>query len=278
MKPLKHSKFKNTGILFELLVRQVASDIMNSKTSPSVGLIKKYFREGTELNKELVLYKGILEEKFKTESTAKDYIQTIIASRKTLNETNLRKEKFKLIRDINAKYVMESFFNAKIQNYAVLAAIYKLFEYRDLDNPADMVRSKSKLVEFICTPKQELVEVKDDFSKLDRDVRLLSYKLLVDKFNEKYNNLLPEQKELLRIYVNGVEDTVQLKEFVGKNAASLRRSIETNSKKLSDKATKIKVQGILDLLENIEHSKKVQEKHVFTMLKFYELANELSRL
>ncbi len=90
MKRIKHSKVKNTGIIFELLVRQVASDTMNNKNSKALRVIKKHFKSNSELAKELKLYRTVAQEKFLSESKAVDLIDAVIRSRKQLNEIQLR--------------------------------------------------------------------------------------------------------------------------------------------------------------------------------------------
>jgi len=279
MRPVRHSKFKNTGIIFELLARQITADMMSEQEkSPAVGLIKKYFKKGTELNKELHLYKLMLRETFKKESDANEYIHSIITTRKSLNETKLRREKFNLIRDITIKYDAESFFKSKINNYTEFASIYKLFEYDIKENPGDLIKCKSTLVEYICSDKSEVVPIKTEYESLDSDVRRLSYKFLVEKFNRKYSVLLNEQKELLRVYINSVDDNIVVKEHIQNTIPKLRKSIESKISNISEKVTKIKVNEVLNILENIENVKRIQEKHVLNLLRFYELDNELNSI
>ena len=141
MKKIKHSKYKNTGILFEMLVRQVAADTMHGRKTKALPIIKRHFKAGTELGKELQLYRTLQEEEFKTENSAQKFLQACVSARKALNESALRRQKYNLIKEINDQFIVENFFKARVSNYNIMAAAYKLFEYAEVDNPAQIVRS-----------------------------------------------------------------------------------------------------------------------------------------
>ena len=92
---LKHSKIKNTGILFELLTRQITADVLAGKSTKSVSILKEYFNEKTELGKELELYKLLSEKNYTSEVKANDLLNVVIKQRQKLSNTNLRREKYK---------------------------------------------------------------------------------------------------------------------------------------------------------------------------------------
>ena len=211
MKNLKHSKFKNTGVLFELLVRQVASDTLNNSDSKAIPLIKKYFAKSTELAKELNLYQTLVKEKFSKEEKANSLIEAVLVAKSQLNQTILNRQKYNLIKEIKNNYVLEDFFKSKVNNYKTLAAIFKMFEYTIADNPVESVNNRYTLIEHITRNEvkktNELNEM-SAFVKQDKEVRLLSYKILVDKFNEKYSDLNEGQKNLLRQYINSVSEEI----------------------------------------------------------------------
>ena len=74
---IKHSKYKNTGILFELLTRQITSDILSGKRTPkAIPILEKYFNKNEELGKELILYLSFFNGKRLSETNALDYINT----------------------------------------------------------------------------------------------------------------------------------------------------------------------------------------------------------
>ena len=119
MKKIKHSKFKNTGILFEMLVRQVAADTMHGRRTKALPLIKKHFKTGTELGKELELYHTLQKEEFNSESNAQKFLQACVTARKALNESALRRQKYNLIKEISDKFIVENFFKSRVSNYTV---------------------------------------------------------------------------------------------------------------------------------------------------------------
>ena len=280
MKKLKHSKFKNTGILFEMLVRQIAADTLNNNKSKSIDLIKKYFNKNTELSKELELYQTLMTEKFNKDTKATQLLEAVVQTRKQLNSQALSRQKYNLIKDIQKAYPIQEFFKCNVNNYKELASIYKLFEYELADNPADMVRTRHAIVEQICTKnvsKPEVAELKE-FTQQDKDIRLLSYKLLVDKFNTKYSTLNGAQKGLLREYINNVNNTVALKSYIDLEVPKLQSALKIFIPKIGDKVTKIKLTETVSLLDKIKTSKSIKDNHILSMLRYYELVKELKKI
>ena len=284
MKNIKHSKFKNTGILFEMLVRQIAADTMHGHKTKALPILKRHFKSGTELGKELQLYRSLQEEEFKTESTAARFLQACISARKALNESALRRQKYNLIKEINDSFLVENFFKSRVSNYTILASIFKLFEYAEVDNPAQIVRSKSTLVEHVlrnvlATPIKKKVGnvIKEEYSVQEKDVRLLSYKMLIDKFNNKYNGLNQRQKNVLREYINNVTNTVRLKEFIQKEIPVIQKALTRATTRIGSKIVKIKLHEVNNMIGEINKLSVIKDKHVLTVLKYHELIKELNK-
>jgi len=285
MKKIKHSKFKNTGILFEMLVRQVAADTMHGRRTKALPLIKKHFKSGTELGKELELYNTLQKEEFKSETNAQKFLQACVSARKALNESALRRQKYNLIKEISDKFIVENFFKSRVSNYTVLASIFKLFEYAEVDNPAAIVRSKSTLVEHVLrnalnTPVKKKTgnKITETYTVQPKDVRLLSYKMLIDKFNDKYNGLNQRQKNILREYINNVTNTVALKEFVQTEIPVIQKELKRASTRVGSKIVKIKLNEVNNMLTKINESSVIKDKDVLTMLRYYELIKELKNV
>ena len=281
MKSLKHSKFKNTGVLFELLVRQVASDTLNNVDSNALPLIKKYFAKSTELAKELNLYQTLVKEQFSKDDKAASLIDAVVSARKGLNNSILSRQKYALIKEIKNTYVLEDFFKSKVNNYKVLASAYKLFEYTVADSPVDIVNNKYTLVEHITRSSKKpttTINEMELFTKQDKDVRLLTYKILVDKFNEKYFDLNEGQKNVLRAYINSVTEGSELKDFIVTESKKLRKSILGLSKKVNDTVTSIKLTEVANLLNTFATAKTIKENHLLSLLRYHELVKELNKL
>lgn len=290
MKKLKHSKYKNAGILFELLVRQVTADILNgNEESKANSILRKYFSESTELGKENRLYRIIMEEKTKDQTSADRLLETVIRSRKKLNEKTLNLQKYELIKEIKAHYPIEDFLKGSISNYKLLASIYKVFEesVNEVESdPKEMFKARSCIVESIAatktltreiseSEKQELIKV---YQQQNEDVRLLAYKLLVDSFNEKYKGLDEKQKVLIREYINNVSNTNSLREYINVEVPEVRKQISELKTKINNDVVKIKLDETLNQLDKITKGTLVKENQIMALLLSYELIKELKNL
>jgi|TARA_R110001583_G_scaffold14755_3_gene61531 hypothetical protein len=275
MTHIKHSKFKNTGLLFELLVRQVASDVMNGTESTALNLIKRHFKSGSELSKELKLYRSLSEEKFSTEKKADMFIDACISSRNRLQESILRREKYNLIKDLKKSFVTESFLKSRVKNYKLQASIYKLFESTDFEDPKSVVSNRYAIIDNILSTKPT---TKKKLVKEDKDVRLLASKIMIDKFNKKYSNLSKNQQKMLREYINNVTNTVTLKEYITTESHKLINEMTRLKTIVPNKILRIKLNEVTNLLKELSERHSVKDKDVLTMLRYYELVKELKTI
>tara|TARA_B100000424_G_scaffold266655_1_gene258182 strand:- start:5291 stop:6178 length:888 start_codon:yes stop_codon:yes gene_type:complete len=287
MKKIKHLKLKNTGILFELLSRQVTVDLMENISKPtSVSLMKKYFNKKTELGKELQLYQLLVKESCPSENKAEYLLEKILKVRTSLNNSKLKREKYNFIKDIKEKYPIKEFFNAKIKDYKILASIYKMFDLETLSegyDPKDSVDTKYTIIEHLMshsTTKRQTVEESKKIAKLKQeseDVRLLTYKILVDNFNDRYKNLDSHQKKLLREYINNLSNSNGLKEYIGKEVKRVKKQLIGLIKKVDDKVTAIKLKESTNQLDNLQLGNFVKDSQVLNLMRYYELVKELKK-
>jgi hypothetical protein len=284
MKKIKHSKFKNTGFLFELLVRQITSEVMSSSKSVAEKLLKEHFNSKQELSKELKLYQYLINEKYNSESKAEQFINTILEARKKIDEKKLTKEKYNLIKEIKETYNLDEFIKSPISNYKTLASIYKIFETVVTDTqyePTDIVSARFTIAENIINSSIQNKDVKlkdavlEEYRKQDDDLRAVSYKLLVESFNNKYSNLTNDQKGLLREYINNINNTGKLSEYVSIEVTKLVEGLKEVGSKISDKVTKIKLAETIANIRKIKSVKKIKEQHLSAMMMTYELLKEL---
>jgi len=277
MKKIKHSKFKNTAMLFELLTRQITSDIISSNESIAIQILKKYFNKNTELIKEYKLYKTLCDERLKSETKANMLIEAVLKARRGLNRNRLQNEKYELIKAIKENFDIDSFFQTKVQNYKLLASVYKIFEYNELENPVEITKSRITILETITSRQKNSVITEDvAIAQEPKEVRLLAYKYLVEKFNTKYSNLSESQKVLLREYIENVSNTNNLKSLVQTEAVTLKRLFTKNMHRVKDKSLKIKLQEVAGLLNEYDNIKKVEENHISALLRYYSLIEDLS--
>ena len=278
---IKHSKYKNTGILFELLVRQATADTLKGTDSPAIDLIKKYFVK-SELGREYKLYESVIKSKVLNEGRANVVISTILETSQKLNRTSLRKQKYNLIAEIKNQYNLDSFFGTKIKNYKELASLYTLiegFNIKDVTDTNQLVDNKVTLLEYLTKQSIETEEVKEDvlkeFQTYDKDLRILTYQVLLEKFNSKYQDLSNDQKKVLKEFINAVDSTPSLREFYNTKIEELKSSLNKEAKDIKDKATQVKVQEISKLLTELDKNDKVSNDNLVDLLQYYELIKEI---
>jgi hypothetical protein len=278
---IKHNKYKNTGILFELLLRQVTSDTISGKDSASLPLIKKYFSK-SELAKEYKLYQTLIANKAISEGKAESLINTTLELHGRLNRTALRKEKYNLIKEIKSHYNLEEFFKAKVNNYKQHAAVYTLMEaYSTLEfvDPVSVIDNKVTLLEHITRKEINKEEVKDrvmeEYSAMDKGTRMLAYKMLIEKFNEKYGELQPEQKSVLKEFINNVSSTTKLKEFVNVKIEGIKKELGKLTETIQDNTIKIKINEVVNLIKPLDKNQSVRDEDIISLLTYQQLVAEI---
>ena len=282
---LKHSKIKNTGILFELLTRQITADVLAGKSTKSVSIVKKYFNEKTELGKELELYRILSEKNYNSENKANHLLDAVIKSRQKLSKSILRREKYNLIKEIKENYNVNDFFSSRISNYRILASISNVFQSetsQEKFKPDQIVNSKFTVLEHITSKKISENQVKEkvlkEYSKKDKDLRLLAYEILVDKFNKKYKSLNESQKNLLKNYINNISNTNSLRDDVNDEVVKIKKELKIHLPKVDDTITKIKLTEAINQINNLTKGRVVDEKQVLTLMRYYELIKEIKNV
>jgi len=285
MKKIKHSKFKNTGFLFELLTRQITLEILNGSQEKAKKIVVEFFSNGSELSKELRLYKLLIEEKYNSESKAEKFIDAIMEARTKLDEQKLIKEKYNLVKSIKENFEIDSFLTSPVTNYRVLASIHKLFEAKktDISEVKEIFDSKITLVEHISTSasaslKQKEDKLVEDYKNQEKDLRLLTYKILVETFNKKYSNLNDVQKNLLREYINNVTNTSKFGEYYANELKKVVTELHSIHKGMDDKITKIKLKETINVLKSQKIGKKVTDEQVSSLMLAFELIKEIQNV
>lgn len=275
---MRHKKYKNTGIIFELLTRQIVSDVLDGDdNSNATKLVSKYFRNNSELRRELLLYKSLTNTKFSNESKANKFIDIVISEWKKLNKSELRRQKYNLIKDLKETYTV-SFFKTKIDNYKLNASIYRTFD-DNFTTPVDKINTRYTIVENIVESSQVNVSKKDsvisEYEKQDKDLRLLSYNILLEKFNDKYGGLDENQKTLLRQYINNISDTPKLKDYINRQSKVIIGGLLEHIPNVSDNVVQIKLKEVVNQFKAVIDDTTVRDKHIVSLLKGYELVKEL---
>jgi hypothetical protein len=282
---VKHNKIKNTGILFELLVRQLTSDVMNGvKNSVAQRLIESYFKSNSELGKEYLLYQALMKYKYSDPIKAEDYLYEVLTAHSQLNKTELKKAKYNLIKEIKNNYDFDKFFAPKINDYKIMASIYKIFKSKS-DNesmmPNDIIDSKYTIIEHItkksvAEQKQEDDDVLSEYKKQTKDLRMLTYKMMIDRFNEKYKNLNLEQKNLIKEYINNISSENSLYKYISQQLPKIKSDLKSLNERIINKAVVIKINEIIKQVDLLNENTELNDNHIVAMLNVYELIKELN--
>jgi len=280
---IKHSKYKNTGILFELLVRQITADTLSGVDSKATKILKKYFVK-TELGREYKLYETLSKHKNLTDGKAEVVINSIIESSKNLNRGALKRQKYNLIKEISSQYNLDEFFKTKLPNYKSQAALYTLLEIynsENLSNPNQIIDNKIIILETLTTKAINKQKVEDDlmteFQSYDKDLRILTYKVMLEKFNGKYESLNENQKSVLKEFINSIDSTPKLKEFYNNKITEIKSELNKLGKKVSDKAIQIKLTEVNNMLTPLGKLSKIDNDDLVNLLQYYALLEELTK-
>jgi hypothetical protein len=282
---VKHSKYKNTGLIFELLVKQIAADTLSRKDSPAVKILKKFYTGNTSLVREFKLYDFVLKNKGIGQKKAEAILSTIVELSRKIDTATLSKQKYELIKELKNHYNLEDFFSIKVESYKPLAALYCLLEAQNTEglvDPQVFVDNKTTLLEHFLQTKQDGANAKDtlieEYSKYDKDLRLLTYKILLEKFNNKYDNLLPEQKNILKEFIISANSTTKLRTIVNEELEKIQKQITTLKTKVEDQIVKIKLDEVFKSITPVKNTEKVTDNHLVSLMQYYELVGELKKV
>ena len=282
---IKHSKFRNTGLIFELLVKQIAADTLNNEDSAATGIIKKFFSGTNSLAKEFKLYEFIVKNKNVSQSKAEAIVSTITEVSRKLDQKTLKSQKYELISEVKKYYNLDEFFGMQVRDYKPLAALYCLLEAQNNDNlinPQVLIDNKTTILEHLTSAPQNEEEVKDtlieDYSKYDKDLKLLTFKILLEKFNSKYKNLLPEQKNILKEFITSVNSQSRLRTLVNEEMNKIASAVRNLTAKVKDEVVKIKLEEVAKTIKPLSNKERINDNHLVNLMQYYDLVNELKSL
>jgi hypothetical protein len=282
---IKHSKFRNTGLIFELLVKQIAADTLNGKDSAAVTILKNFYSNKSSLAKEYKLYEFIVKNKNVSQSKAEAIVSTITEVSRKLDQKTLKAQKYELISAIKESYDVNEFFGMQVRDYKPLAALYCLLEAQNNDNlinPQILIDNKTTILEHLTSAPQNEEEVKDtlieEYSKYDKDLKLLTFKILLEKFNDKYKNLLPEQKNILKEFITSVNSQSRLRTLVNEEMNKIASAVRNLSAKVKDEVVKIKLDEVAKSIKPLSNKDRINDNHLVNLMQYYDLVNELKSL
>jgi hypothetical protein len=280
---IKHSKIRNTSILFEILIRQITADTLSGSVSPALDILKKYF-SNTELGKEYKLYETILKNKNVSERKANTIISTVLEASKKLNHSKIYKEKYNLIKELKNHYNINDLLKIRLNDYKVQASVYTLFEIYNnkVTNTDKVISNKLTLLEYLTQSNINESDVKnnvlEEFKSYDKDLRILTYKILLEKFNQKYSSLNKKQKNILKEFIESVDPSSNLKIFYNDEMSLIKKELEKHIKNVTDTVTRIKLQEILKFTQPLNKNEPVKNNHLVDLLQFHSLVDELKKI
>ena len=281
---IKHSKYKNTSILFEILVRKITADTLAGKESPAINTLKKYF-VNTEIGKEYKLCEMVFKSKSVDNNKENAILSTVLESSKNLNRTKLKREKYNLIREIKENYDIDRLFKTKINDYKAQASLYTLFEITNTEkaiDPNQIIDNKVTLLEHLTKSEVNKENIKKDiieeYKSYDKDLRILTYKILLERFNDKYSNLSLKQKQILKEFINAVDSSSNLKEFYNNEIKIIREDVIQHLRSTKDEVTKIKLREVKKLIKEVNKRQTIKSDHLVDLLQYHSLVDELDKV
>lgn len=279
---IKHSKFRNTGLIYELLIKQIAADTLENRPSPAIKILRKFYSGKNFLAKEYKLYEYISKNKGIGREKAETVVSTITEISRKLDQASLKNQKYSLIAEIKKSYDVEHFFSAKVRDYKPFAALYCLLEAQnnsELVDPQVFVDNKTTILEHLTEQKQDKNKVRqsliEEYSTYEKDLKLLTYKILLEKFNKKYQNLLPEQKNILKEFITSVNSTTRLRDFVNEELKKVSKEIIMLIPSVDDEIVKIKLQEVAENIAPLSKKEKVNDDTLALLMQYYELIKEI---
>ena len=235
------------------------------------------------MGKEYKLYETIFKSGVLEEKTANVTLNTVLEQSKKLNRSKIRKEKYNLIKELKSHYNVEDLFRTKLNNYKAHASLYTLVEAYNstkLIDPNQIVDNKVTLLEYLTSSKVGRNDVKEDvieeFKSQDKDVRTLTYYVLLEKFNDKYSSLNSRQKYILKEFIESVDNTPQLKEFYNKEVTFIKQEISNQLKNTNSKVIQIKLNEVSSLIKELDKRVTINSNHLVDLLQYHSLLDELT--
>jgi hypothetical protein len=216
---------------------------------------------------------------------AEAIVSTVTEISRKLDQKILKTQKYKLISEIKKHYNLEEFFSIQVRDYKPLAALYCLLEAQnnaDIVDPQYLVDNKLTILEHLTAKKQNEDSVKDtlieEYSKYDKDLRLLTFKILLEKFNDNYKDLLPEQKYILKEFITSVNSKARLRNIVNEELAKIAKEVEKFTSKIKDEVVKIKLEEVSKAIVPLKKTEAISDSHLINLMQYYDLVNELKTL
>ena len=266
---MKHNKKRNTAFIYETLTRELTKAIVDKnmeRKEKIVNILKEFFSARTVLATELELYNVLLETRNIQQKVAERLLQETKKAYEKLDENAIFDEQSRLIAVIN-KGLGQGVWGNFIPNFKSLASVSSIF------NPKTAVKKKVLFEQLVVDTMSKKVDPTraPDLKPIDN----LAYNSFIKKFNDKYGNLLSEQKEFLNHYItsfadDGFELRLYMNEEISRLKSVLASTMEADEGLISQKAGQVQ-----EYLEEFRH-RDFTDQDLNKVLKTQELVKELS--
>ena len=262
-----HNKKRNTAFIFEMLVAELTKATMNEsmqRKQSVLNILKEFFAKNKPLKKELDIYKSFDNlEKFDN-STAEKILTEAKKQFSNLDRKQIYQEQSKIINKIN-KSLGPRCWNNFVANYKKLATVNQTLSQNT--SPKNQVLVEKKLLDALTTSEVK----KQHFPK----VNSLAMKSFVEKFNEKYSDVLCEsQREFLAKYITSNDNNnLEFKAYLYEEVADMTSFLTENRNKY-DETTSNKINKVLTRMKGY-NEKKFDKDLVFEVLRIQSLISEL---
>ena len=269
---IKHNKKRNTAFVYEALIREATAAVLQqdmAKSRKVKQLLKKHFAEKSILHRDLQCYRSLYREQNLSSTLSEKILQEAKNSKQSIDGDELFRQQTAAIHDIN-KEISPTVFNNFVPNYKTLATIAQIFS--PTTSPKQRVLLETQIIGAMTMPAPD---------RHNTDADKLVYAKFVEKFNDKYSQLLlPEQKQLLSLYIGSFADNdVSLKVFLNEEIGKLKTQMSSalttaaieNDVDLSQKAGKV-----ISLLDGFA-SATLDENLLLKVLKIQELVKEIAQ-
>ena len=266
----KHNKKRNTAFVYEALLREVTKSIVSRDTerkNKAISILKEYFKQGTNLSKELGCYKALIKEDTLDKYTAEKVIFLASKQHSELDKKEIFNEQSRLIKQVNTDLGSSTFSNF-VPNYKSFATVYQLFNKKTPLKTRDLL-------------EQEILETLSGKNEQQNEgmkpVDTLVVKTFVSNFNDKYSNLLPEQRDLLNNYILSLGDNMaDFQLFLVKELQRIKDNVTSSllSEDIKDDEQMLaNTKLVIEQIESFNVS-KFNEKDLKKVLKLQNLVNE----
>ena len=267
----RHNKKRNTAFVYEALVREATVAILKKdikRRNTALKLIKKHFKEGTLLRKDLECHRSLYENQGLQKDISEKILREAKLTSRLLDADHLFKAQSALINDVN-KELEPAVFNNYVPNYKTLASIAQIFS--DKISPKNQVILESEIIKNMTNAKESPTTIEE----IDNVVM----RTFTQKFNNKYDtDLLSEQRELLTYYISSFADNaVELKIYLNEEITRLKLQLEEakNIKEIkSDPQMLEKTIQIIECLKGFS-KQSINDELLLTVMKTQSLVKEI---